>query len=343
MRRDDAIRRIPQRIVFRQGFRIRHVQRRASETASAVAAVQGVVVAVGFEGGDEVGLHHNLAAGDVGYESVLLLPQDGELFGAEEVGCLFCQRNADEEVVDVLREEMVQARFVQAAEPGLRDRTVRVAGPGDDESTVVFRFRRRAWGGRVRDDVHTQAASDSGDLAAYAAVAEDAESLTCLVPQTLQDVSVRGFAPIVIKLPGVEEGVVMRMGQRGQDDPFGDLRAVDAGRGGQWDRGFCVDWRVGDVVRAGGEEVDELEIRAGFWTRREGGECGEDGCVFVEFFRYLLFALPRRAGEAQTLERDLDIRMVLPDPVENLGWFFEGHDNEQMLGLGVGTAAHGEG
>ena len=37
------------------------------------------------------------------------------------------------------------------------------------------------------------------------------------------------------------------------------------------------------MIRAGGEEVYELEVGAGFWTRGKGGECGEDGCVFVEF------------------------------------------------------------
>ena len=228
MRRDDAIRRFPQRVVLRQGFRVRHVQRRAPQAAPAVAAVQGVVVAVGFEGGDEVGLHDDLAAGDVGDEGVLRLAQDGEFLGADEVGRLFRQGHADEEVVDVLGEEMVQARPVQPAEPGFRDRAVRVAGPGDDEPPVVFRFGRRARGGRVRDDVHAHAASDAGDLATYAAVAEDAESLAGFIPQTLQYLLIRAFAPVVIPLPGVEEGVVVRVGQRRQDDPFGNLRAVDA-------------------------------------------------------------------------------------------------------------------
>ena len=40
---------------------------------------------------------------------------------------------------------------------------------------------------------------------------------------------------------------------------------------------------MGDVVRAGGEEMDELEIGAGFRARREGGECCEDGGIFVNF------------------------------------------------------------
>ena len=87
----------------------------------------------------------------------------------------------------------------------------------------------------------------------------------------------------MVSLPGVEEGVVMRVGEGGQDDPFGDLRAVDARRGGQWDGGLGVEWRFGNVIRAGGEDVDELEVGAGFGTCREGGECGEDGYIFVDF------------------------------------------------------------
>lgn len=35
--------------------------------------------------------------------------------------------------------------------------------------------------------------------------------------------------------------------------------------------------------------------------------------------------------------------MVLSDSVEDLGGFLEGQDDEQMLGLGVRAAAHGEG
>ena len=73
MRRDDAIGRVPQRVVFGQGFRVRDVEGGASEAAAAVAALEGVVVAVGVEGGDEVGLDDDLAAGDVGDEGVLLL------------------------------------------------------------------------------------------------------------------------------------------------------------------------------------------------------------------------------------------------------------------------------
>lgn len=283
MRRDDAIGRVPQRVVFGQGFRIRDIERGASEAASAVASVQGVVVAVGSEGGDEICLDEDLSAGDIRHESVFRPAEDCELLGAEEVGRFFCQRDADEEVVDVLCEEVVQAGFIEAAEPFFRDGAVRVAGAGDDEALVVFGFGCCARRGGVRDDVHSHAAGDAGDLAADAAVAEDAESFARVVPEALEFLAVGVLAPFVVALPCVEEGVVVGVGEGGEDDPFGDLGAVDAGGGGQGDGGVCVDGGVGDVVRAGGEEVDEVEVGAGFWAWREGGERGEDGGVFVDF------------------------------------------------------------
>ena len=75
----------------------------------------------------------------------------------------------------------------------------------------------------------------------------------------------------------------MRVGQRGQDDPFRNLRTMDTGGGSQRDRGVCVDWGIGDVISPSGEKMDELEIWAGLWTRREGGEGDEYGSIFVNF------------------------------------------------------------
>ena len=89
----------------------------------------------------------------------------------------------------------------------------------------------------------------------------------------------------MILLPGVELGVRVGVGERGQDDPFGDLGAVDAGRGGQRDGGVCVDGGVCDVVCAGGEEVDELEVGAGFRAGWDGREGHENGDVFVDFWK----------------------------------------------------------
>ena len=66
-------------------------------------------------------------------------------------------------------------------EPLFRDGSVRVAGAGDDEAFVVFGFGGCARGGGVRYDVHSHAAGDAGDLAAYAAVAEDGEAFARVV------------------------------------------------------------------------------------------------------------------------------------------------------------------
>ena len=61
----------------------------------------------------------------------------------------------------------------------------------------------------------------------------------------------------------------------------------------------------------------------------------------IQTFGYRFLSNPRRVREEKALECDLDVRMVLPDPVEDSCGLFEWHDDEQMLGLG--TPAHGEG
>ena len=285
MRRDDAVRRVPERVVLGQGFRIGDVERRASESATAVAAVERVVVLVGFQGGDEVRLDDDLTAGDVGDEGVLILAEDGEFLRADEVGRFFRQGHADEQVVEVLGEEVAQRRLVEPAEPCFRDRAIGIPRPGHDEPGVVFGFRRRARRGRVCDNGHAQTASHAGDLPADATVPQHPEPLSRFIPQVLQFLVLRPLAPFVPQLPGVELGVGVGVGEGGQDDPLGDLGAVDAGRGGQRDGGLGVDGGVGDVVRAGGEEVDELEVGAGFRGGWQGREGREDGDVFVDFWR----------------------------------------------------------
>lgn len=62
----------------------------------------------------------------------------------------------------------------------------------------------------------------------------------------------------------------------------------------------------------------------------------------IQTYRYIWLHLPRALIKL-FLVCDLDIGMVLPDPVEDIGRFSKGQDDEQMLGLGVRTAAHGEG
>jgi len=63
---------------------------------------------------------------------------------------------------------------------------------------------------------------------------------------------------------------------------------VDAAAGRQGDVGVGVDGVFGDVVGAGGEEVDEFEVRAVGGGRGERGEGYEDGFVFVDFWMEVL-------------------------------------------------------
>ena len=69
------------------------------------------------------------------------------------------------------------------------------------------------------------------------------------------------FSPVVVGLPGVEEVVIVGMNEVGEDDPFGDLGTVDARGGGEGDTGGGVNGGVGDMVRAGGGEVNESFFR----------------------------------------------------------------------------------
>ncbi len=69
------------------------------------------------------------------------------------------------------------------------------------------------------------------------------------------------------------------------------------------------------MVRACGEEMDELEIGAGFWTGRKGGKRSEDGCVLVDFCREGL-AISNRALQLGTGRRrngcHSNLRVSLP-------------------------------
>jgi len=64
------------------------------------------------------------------------------------------------------------------------------------------------------------------------------------------------------------------------DDPFRDLRRMHARARREVDIRVCVDGVGLDVVRAGGQEVDELEVRGEFWVGRQRVEGAEDRCVF---------------------------------------------------------------
>lgn len=76
MRRNQHIRRLPQRVIRRQRFRVRDIERRAGDEFL-------------VKGRDERGLVDDLAAGDVGDERAarIGLVQEREFVGREEVGC----------------------------------------------------------------------------------------------------------------------------------------------------------------------------------------------------------------------------------------------------------------
>ena len=287
MGRHDTVRRIPQRIPLRQRLRVRDIQRRAAQALfpfaepSALLRHDGrvglarrdrglAVVGVRFEGGDEVRLDDDLAARDIGDEGVAL-GEDVELRRAEQVVRLLGQRHADDQPVDVLREEVVQRGAVQPAVPGAGDAAVRVAGAGHDEAAVVLALRGGARGGGEGDDVHAHRVGDVGDLAADGAVAEHGEALAHVVADGAEAGGLALLAPEVLGLPRVEGVVGVRGDEGGQEDPFGDLGAVNAGGGGEGDGGFLVDRGRLDMVRAGGEEVDEL-WRISFSGKRCGVE-----------------------------------------------------------------------
>lgn len=50
------------------------------------------------------------------------------------------------------------------------------------------------------------------------------------------------------------------MYQVGQDDPFGNLWAMNTRSSRNGDIRLLEDGRVGDLIRAGREELDELEV-----------------------------------------------------------------------------------
>lgn len=210
-------------MVLGQRLRVRHVQGGAPQPAFLVAGGPRL------ESADQSVLVEDLAAADVGDEGVAVA-EEGEFVRAEEVRCLFRERHADEEVVDVLREEVVQGAFVQPAVPGAGDGAVRVAGAGHDVAVVFFRLGCRARAGGVGDHVHAHGLGDAAYLAADAAVAEDAEALADVIADGAEVLGlVFALAPFVRALPVVQFVVVVGVHEGGEEDPFGDLGPVDAG------------------------------------------------------------------------------------------------------------------
>ena len=85
-------------------------------------------------------------------------------------------------------------------------------------------------------------------------------------------------APVVVVLPLVHGEGMASQAEDGREHPFRDGRPVDAGRRRDGDRRRRED-RAGDqVVDARGEEVDQLEARAGASACR-GSVRGVCACV----------------------------------------------------------------
>ena len=140
MRRDDDVLRIPQRIVFGEWFRIRHVERRAAQL-------------LGIQRVDQGGLVEDLAAGDVDNEGAAAAGEDVELGRAEQVGRRRCQGQRHDEHVEVLGQEAVQVRLGRPAVPRDRDAAVRVAGVRHVVALVGAGGGRQPWGGGIGEDV----------------------------------------------------------------------------------------------------------------------------------------------------------------------------------------------
>ena len=272
MWRDDAVRCLPQRVVFRQGLRVRDVQRSAAEAAFAlrlradlylrrrgllvVLAAITVVLSIRFERRDQVRLYDNLPARDVRHEGILA-GQDVKLRLAEQVVRGFGERHADDQPVDILRQEMVQALLVQPAVPRARELAFCVPRARYDVAVVPLARGRVARTGSECDDIHAHGLGHPCDLPADRAVTKDAEALGGVIAHGAEaGGGILAFAPVMGRLPGVEKVVVVGGDKGGHEDPFGDLWAVDAGRGSEGDAGGGVDGVGLDVVGAGGEEMD---------------------------------------------------------------------------------------
>lgn len=84
----------------------------------------------------------------------------------------------------------------------------------------------------------------------------------------------------MILLPLEQQPLSMRIAQDIPDDPLGDLRAMQTRGRGQRDGGVSVDGGLADVVYAGADEVDELELRRHLWIGGQRGEREEDRHFF---------------------------------------------------------------
>lgn len=225
MRRQDHVGRVPQRVASGQGFRIGDVERGAGEPGLAVIVIViftgiGMSARAPLQRGDELVLAQDLAARDVGDEG-LALGQDGEFGRAQQMARLRRERHADEQVVDVLREEAVQRWLVEAREPGRGEGSVRVARVRHDEAAVLLRLGRWPGARGVCDHVHAHGAGDARDLAPDAAVAEHAQTQTDSVAHFEKGRVVGVGTPRVGFLVALEELIFAGMRQGREEHPDG--------------------------------------------------------------------------------------------------------------------------
>lgn len=213
VRRHDAVGRIPQRMVLGERFRIGHVQGGAPQ-----AAILAIVSRTLLERRDQIVLLQNLPARNVADEGVALA-EDGELRCGQEVLRVGRDGHADQKVIDVLGEEVVQRSLVEAGKPGGRNAPVRVTRPRHDESLVFLRLWRGPWVGRIRDDIHSHCFGDPGDLPADAPVAEDTEPSPDSIADSVERGIVGVMAPVVFGLKSMKNIIFARVDEGREEYP----------------------------------------------------------------------------------------------------------------------------
>ena len=140
-----------------------------------------------------------MPAGDIADKGVAFA-QDGKLRGREKMSGLVGERHADDQMVDLLREEIAQGGFVQAGEPAARDRSVRVTSVRHNEAVVFLGLWAWSRACGVGDDVHAHGLSDTSNLTADAAITKDAETLADFVAQRKAVCIVKVSHPLMLQL-----------------------------------------------------------------------------------------------------------------------------------------------
>ena len=192
----------------------------------------------------------DLTAGDVGDEG-FSASENVKLFFAEEMNGFFGQWDGDEEMVDILREEVMKGRFIRSAIPGAGDGAIRVPGTGNDEAMIFLALGRGPGRSGVGNDIRTHGLKNPRCLPSDASVPEDAEALTDVITDLVQATLLACLIPVVGLLQVVQLVVLVRMDEGGHENPFRDLWAVNARRSRQGDVGVGVDGMVGDMICAG--------------------------------------------------------------------------------------------